>query len=66
MEDAQSPIHRVEYSADTERWQIVYPIDGIPDSLLERFEITVSTDVSTQIVLRATDAMANTTTASGR
>ena len=66
VEDAQSPIHRVEYSADTERWQIVYPIDGIPDSLLERFEITVSTDVSTQIVLRATDAMANTTTASGR
>ena len=66
VEDTQSPIQRVEYSFDTERWQIVYPIDGIPDSRLERFEIRVTTDESTRIVLRATDAMANTVTASGR
>ena len=66
VEDSQSPIRRVEYSIDTERWQIVYPIDGIPDSQVERFEITVNTDESARIVLRATDAMANTTTASGR
>ena len=66
VEDSQSPVQRVEYSTDTERWQIVYPIDGIPDSQVERFEITVNTDESARIVLRATDAMANTTTASGR
>jgi hypothetical protein len=66
VEDSHSPIQRVEYSTDTERWQLVYPIDGIPDSQVERFEITINTDESARVILRATDAMANTTTASGR
>ena len=66
VEDTQSPIQRVEYSVDTERWQIVYPTDGIPDSRTERFAVTVDSGLSGRLVLRATDAMSNTVTASGR
>ncbi len=61
--DALSPIDRVEYSLDTEQWQIVYPVDGIPDSREERFEITVTGDDVARMVVRATDSMDNTSTA---
>ena len=64
--DAHSPIQHVEYSIDTERWQVIYPVDGIPDSRTERFEVTVAVDALDTLVIRATDAMNNTTTAASR
>ena len=63
--DTHSPIHRVEYSLDSERWQVVHPVDGIPDSQAERFELTIATDSRDVLVIRATDAMGNTATAAG-
>jgi hypothetical protein len=61
--DAQSPIDRVEYTTDSEQWQIIYPQDGIPDSPEERFAITVSVGNIARVVVRATDSMDNTSTA---
>ena len=64
--DSHSAVQHVEYSLDTEIWEIIHPIDGIPDSLEEKFEISLSpTDVS-RLIIRATDAMDNTVTASGQ
>ena len=65
VSDAHSPIQRVEYSLDTERWQVVYPIDGIPDSRTERFAVTLEAGDGDRLVIRATDAMGNTITAAG-
>ena len=64
--DSHSPVHRVEYSFDTEEWQIVYPVDGIPDSLTERFEVAIPGDNEDGLIIRATDALGNTVTAQGR
>lgn len=66
VSDAQSTIERLEYTLDAERWQIVYPVDGIPDAREERFEVAVPVDALDRLVLRATDAMDNTATAAGR
>jgi hypothetical protein len=32
---------RVEYSLDASRWRVAYPVDGIPDSRREEFEVTL-------------------------
>ena len=66
VNDTHSPVERVEYSLDTERWQVVHPVDGIPDSQTERFELSIDPDDTDRLVIRATDAMGNTVTASGR
>ena len=63
VRDPQSPVQHVEYALDGERWQIVYPVDGIPDGRTERFEVTIAADRVADLVVRATDAMRNTTTA---
>ena len=62
--DQHSPIRRVEFSFDMERWQVVYPLDGIPDAQTERFELRTSSADGDRLVLRATDTMGNTATAS--
>ncbi len=64
--DAHSSVERVEYSLDTERWQVVYPLDGIPDSQVERFEITLDSADADRLVIRASDTMGNTVTALGQ
>ena len=64
--DAQSTVARVEYTLDAETWQVVYPIDGIPDAREERFDLTVPADALDRLVVRATDAMNNTATADAR
>ena len=66
VSDAQSAIDRLEYTLDAERWQVVYPVDGIPDAREERFEVSVPADALARLVLRATDAMNNTATAGAR
>lgn len=66
VRDEQSPIQRVEYSLDANRWRVVYPKDGIPDSRAEEFEIALAGDVPAKsVIVRATDAMENTATAVG-
>ncbi len=60
--DAQSAILRVDYSIESGPWRPAAPTDGICDSRLERFEISVDGGPA-GIVIRAMDAMNNVTTA---
>ena len=63
VSDAHSPVQHAEYSFDAEHWQILYPIDGIPDSRSERFQVLLNTKTIGRLVIRATDAMNNMATA---
>ena len=60
IRDADSPIARVEYALDAQRWQAAFPQDGILDGRQEQF--TLRLDAATAgrtLVVRATDAMNN-------
>ena len=65
VRDEQSAVLRVEYSLDGSRWHVAYPTDGIADSRREDFEVTdtAAGDAIQSIIIRATDAMNNVTTA---
>src|SRR5207245_1614829 len=45
VKDDSSPIQRVEYSQDGQRWRGVFPVDGIADSREEHYELTVDGDL---------------------
>jgi hypothetical protein len=60
--DDHSPVQRVEYSVDGDRWRVVYPTDGIPDSRVEDFEIELGERTGRSVTIRATDAMNNAAT----
>ena len=63
VRDVDSAVQRVEYSLDADRWRPIYPKDGIADSRLEEFELTIETDTADKaIILRALDAMNNVAT----
>ena len=64
--DAQSAVARVEYTLDAESWQVIYPLDGIPDGREEQFDVSLPADALDRLVVRATDGMNNTSTAGGR
>ena len=66
VRDTHSPIHRVEYADGPGRWQVVHPVDGIPDSREERFEVTVPSDRADGLIVRAADGMQNASTAAVR
>jgi hypothetical protein len=60
VRDGDSPVSRVEYSLDAQRWQPAFPRDGILDGRHESFEIRLDADSSGRtLVLRATDALGN-------
>jgi hypothetical protein len=64
VKDDHSPIQKVEYSQDGQRWRGVYPVDGIADSRSERYELSIEGDIGDRgVTLRATDAMNNVATA---
>ena len=64
VRDEQSAVLRVEYSLDASRWRVAYPVDGIPDSRREDFDVTLDdTDAARSIIIRVTDAMNNVATA---
>ena len=64
VRDEQSPVQRVEYSLDASRWRIVHPKDGIPDSRREEFEVLLDeAEAGRSVIIRATDAMNNVSTA---
>jgi len=67
VRDDHSPIERVEYSVDAERWRVVYPEDGLPDSRVERFALVLDGEAAARsVIIRAADRMQNVATASGR
>ncbi len=63
VRDDHSPVQKVEYSIEGDRWRVVYPVDGIPDSRVEEFEIDLAGHGGRTITIRATDAMNNAATA---
>jgi hypothetical protein len=66
VRDANSSVQKVDYSLDGDRWQSVYPKDGIADSRFEQFELVLEGDaVSRGVTLRATDALNNTASTRG-
>jgi hypothetical protein len=63
VRDLDSPVQRVEYSLDADRWRSIYPRDGIADSRVEEFDLAIETDTADKaIILRAVDAMNNVAT----
>jgi hypothetical protein len=66
VRDANSSVQKVDYSLDGDKWQSVYPKDGIADSRFEQFELVLEGDaVSRGVTVRATDALNNTASARG-
>jgi hypothetical protein len=64
--DAASAIERLEYSMRGSEWRIVYPADGLADSLEERYEITLPGDVSpADVMVRTADRLQNSASAPG-
>jgi hypothetical protein len=64
VRDDNSAVLKVEYSLDGDRWQAVYPRDGIADSRVEQYELTVpETQGASGVVLRAADALNNVSSA---
>jgi len=66
VRDEWSSISKVEYSLDAQRWQVVYPRDGIFDGRSEQFELTLDNEAATRgLIIRAYDAKNNSATARG-
>jgi hypothetical protein len=67
VEDDVSPIESVEYSVNSGKWSIVFPVDGIADSRQESFDFRIDGykgGVYT-LVVKVTDTLSNTVTARG-
>jgi sugar lactone lactonase YvrE len=66
VRDANSSVQRVDYSLDGDRWQTIYPKDGIADSRFEQFELVLDGEAALRgVILRATDTLGNTSSARG-
>ena len=66
VRDDNSAVQKAEYSLDGDRWQTIYPKDGIPDSRLEQFELMLEGELGTHgVIIRATDALNNMSSARG-
>jgi len=66
VRDANSAVQKAEYSLDGDRWQTIYPKDGIADSRFEQFELVLDGDAGARgLILRATDALGNVASARG-
>ena len=66
VRDADSSVQKVEYSLDGDRWQAIYPKDGIADSRAEQFELALDGETAARaVIIRATDALNNVTSARG-
>jgi len=63
VKDDHSPIQRVEFSQDGQRWRGVFPVDGIADSRDEHYELSVDGELGDRgLTLRASDSMNNVAT----
>jgi len=66
VRDGDSAVQKAEYSLDGDRWQTIYPRDGIADSRFEQFELAIDGDAAVRgVIIRATDALNNVTSARG-
>lgn len=64
--DELSPIGKVEYSLDADKWIQLTPVDGISDSRDEMFRLDGSAVDGKFVIVRATDQFYNVGTASVR
>ena len=62
--DKLSPIGKVEYSADAQKWIRLTPVDGIADSSDETYRLSRSAVAGKFVIVRATDAYYNVVTES--
>jgi len=63
VRDAHSGVQRVEFAIGGDRWQVVYPADGLSDSREEVYEIRLPNAADrSRLVIRATDALHNVST----
>jgi hypothetical protein len=63
VKDDHSPIQRVEFSQDGQRWRGVFPVDGIADSREEHYELAIDGELGERgVTLRANDSMNNLAT----
>ena len=63
VKDDHSPMQRVEFSQDGQRWRGVFPVDGIADSREEHYELVVDGELGERgLTLRASDSMNNVET----
>jgi hypothetical protein len=66
VRDTDSSVQKVEYSLDGDRWQAIYPRDGIADSRFEQFDLAMDGETAARaVIIRATDALNNVTSARG-
>jgi hypothetical protein len=60
VRDGRSAIARLEYSIRGGAWQLVYPVDGLADSLEERYDVALPAGVTAaDVILRAVDRLQN-------
>jgi hypothetical protein len=62
--DKLSPIGKVEYSIDAQKWIRLTPVDGIADSPDESYHLTRSSIAGKFVIVRATDSYYNVATES--
>jgi hypothetical protein len=64
VKDDHSPVQRVEFSQDGQRWRGLFPVDGIADSREEHYELPIDGELGDRgVTLRASDTMNNISTA---
>jgi outer membrane protein assembly factor BamB len=62
--DKASPVGKVEYSIDAQKWIRLTPVDGVNDSADESYRIKRSTIAGKFVIVRAVDAFYNVATES--
>jgi hypothetical protein len=66
VRDEHSSVQKADYSLDGDRWQTIYPRDGIADSRFEQFELVLEGESAVRgVILRATDALNNVASTRG-
>jgi outer membrane protein assembly factor BamB len=66
VRDEYSSVQRADYSLDGDKWQTIYPKDGIADSRVEQFELVLEGEAAARgVIVRAADALNNVSSARG-
>ena len=66
VKDEYSAVQRADYSLDGDKWQTIYPKDGIADSRVEQFELVLEGEAAARgVIVRAADALNNVASARG-
>jgi len=64
VHDKLSPIGKVEYSADAQKWVRITPVDGLADSPDETYRLSRAALTGKFVIVRATDTFYNVATES--